>query len=106
MPFRRCRRRGVVPIGGLLAVLLHAAVAAGSGLPVERPVVRIQVQAEGLLAVDRRTLAEIVKDAEDIWRPYADVTFELGEEDAPLSGSLSLLITDRINTIRDRASLG
>jgi len=95
-----------VPISGLLAVLLHAAVAAGAGLPSERPVVRVQVQAEGSLAADRRMLAEIVKGAGDIWRPYADFTFNLVEESAPLSGSLRLLITDRISTISDRASLG
>src|SRR5262245_21060239 len=51
-------------------------------------------------------LAEIVKGAGDIWRPYADVTFDLSEETAPSSGSLWLLITDRINTINDGASLG
>jgi hypothetical protein len=95
-----------VPISGLLAVLLHAAVAAGAGLPVERPVVRVQVQTEGSRAVDRRMLTEIVKGAGDIWRPYADVTFTVVDESAPGSGSLRLLITDRINTISDGASLG
>jgi hypothetical protein len=90
----------------LLAVLLHAAVAAGAGLPSERPVVRVQVQTDGSLAVDRRMLAEIVKGAGEIWRPYADVTFTLVEESVPVSGSLRLLITDRISTISDGASLG
>ncbi|HEX7792884.1 MAG TPA: hypothetical protein VF456_00975 [Vicinamibacterales bacterium] len=95
-----------MPISGLFAVLLHAAVAAGAGLPGERPVVRVQVQTEGSLAVDRRTLAEILKGAGDIWRPYADVTFTPADESARVSGSLQLLITDRTSTISDGASLG
>lgn len=95
-----------MPISSVLAVLLHAAVAAGAGLPVERPVVRVQVQAEGSLAVDRRMLTEIVKGAGEVWRPYADVTFNMADEDAPSSGSLRLLITDRLSTISDGASLG
>jgi hypothetical protein len=95
-----------VPISGLFAVLLHAAVAAGAGLPVERPVVRVQVQTEGSLAVDRRLLAEILKGAGDIWRPYADVTFTPADESTLVSGSLRLLITDRTSTISDGASLG
>jgi hypothetical protein len=95
-----------VPISGLFAVLLHAAVAAGAGSPVERPVVRVQVQTEGSLAVDRRLLAEILKGAGDIWRPYADVTFTPADESTLVSGSLRLLITDRTSTISDGASLG
>jgi hypothetical protein len=95
-----------VPISGLFGVLLHAAVAAGAGLLVERPVVRVQVQTEGSLAVDRRMLAEILKGAGDIWRPYADVTFTPADEFARVSGSLQLLITDRTSTISDGASLG
>jgi hypothetical protein len=95
-----------VPISGLFAVLLHAAVAAGAGLPAERPVVRVQVQTEGSLAVDRRMLAEILKGAGDIWRVYADVTFSPADESTPVSGSLRLLITDRTSTVSDGASLG
>jgi len=95
-----------VPISGLFAVLLHAAVAAGAGSPVERPVVRVQVQTEGSLAVDRRLLAEVLKGAGDIWRPYADVTFTPADESTLVSGSLRLLITDRTSTISDGASLG
>ena len=95
-----------MPISVLFAVLLHAAVAAGAGLTAERPVVRIQVQTEGSLAVDRRMLAEILKGASDIWRPYADITFAPADESTPVSGSLRLLITDRTSTISDRASLG
>lgn len=96
----------VVPISGLFALLLHAAVAAGAGLPVERPVVRIQVMTEGSLAADRVMLAEILKGASDIWRPYADVTFTTWDESTPVSGTLQLLITDRTSTISDGASLG
>jgi hypothetical protein len=95
-----------VPISGLFAVLLYAAVAASAGLPAERPVVRVQVQTEGSLAVDRRMLAEILKGAGDIWRPYADVTFTAADESTLVSGSLRLLITDRTSTISDGASLG
>ena len=95
-----------MPISGLFAVLLHAAVAAGAGLPVERPVVRVQVQTEGSLAVDRRLLAEILKGAGDIWRPYAEVTFTPVDESTLVSGSLRLLITDQTSTISDGASLG
>jgi hypothetical protein len=95
-----------VPISGLFAVLLHAAVAAGVGSPAERPVVRVQVQTEGSLEVDRRMLAEILKNASDIWRPYADVTFTPADESTLVAGSLRLLITDRTSTISDGASLG
>jgi hypothetical protein len=95
-----------VPISGWFALLLHAAVAAGAGLPGERPVVRVQVQTEGSLAVDRRLLAEILKGAGDIWRPYADVSFTPADESTLGSGSLRLLITDRTSTISDGASLG
>jgi hypothetical protein len=95
-----------VPISGLLGVLLHATVAAGAGLPMERPVVRVQVQTEGSLEIDRRMLAEILKGAGDIWRPYADVTFIPADESTLVSGSLRLLIADRTSTISDGASLG
>ena len=95
-----------VPISGILAVLLNAAVAAHAAMPLERPVVRVQVQTEGAFAVDRRMLADIVRGAHDIWLPYADVTFEVAAEGTHSSGSLRLLITDRINTVSDGASLG
>jgi hypothetical protein len=95
-----------VPISSLLALLLNAAVAAGAGLPVERPVVRVEVQTEGSLAIDRQMLAEIVNGASDIWRPYADISFDLVEEVVASSNALQLLVTDRTRTITDRASLG
>src|SRR5262249_44534913 len=60
----------------------------------------------GSFAVDRRLLAEILKGAGDIWRPYADVTFTPADESTLVSGSLRLLITDRTSTISDGASLG
>lgn len=93
-------------IGGLLAVLLHAAVAAGAGLPIERPVIRVQVQSNESFGVDRHMLAEIVKGVTEIWRPYANVTFQVADDARPMSGSLRLFITDRISTISDGASLG
>jgi hypothetical protein len=95
-----------VPISALFAVLLHAAAAAGAGMPAERPVVRVQVQVEGSLAGDRRMLTEIVRGASDIWRPYADISFNLTEEVTPSSRGLRLLISDRTSTISDSASLG
>jgi len=45
----------------------------------ERPVVRILVQSKGT-TLDRSVLAEIVNTAAEIWRPYADVTFDLADD--------------------------
>ena len=95
-----------MPISGILAALLNAAVAAHAAMPLERPVVRVLVQTEGAFAVDRRMLTDIVRGAHDIWRPYADVMFDLAAEGTPSSGSLRLIITDRISTVSDGASLG
>jgi hypothetical protein len=95
-----------VPISGVLAVLLNAAVAAHAAMPLERPVVRVVVQTEGAFPVDRQMLTDIVRGAQDIWRPYADVTFDVAAEGTPVSGSLRLVITDRVTTFSDGASLG
>ena len=94
-----------MPISPVLALFLYAAAAANTVTAVQRPVVHVLVQTEGG-AVDQRTLAEIVKTARDIWRPYADVTFDLGNGDGTSPRSLRLVITDRINAISDGASLG
>src|SRR5262245_3091603 len=72
----------------------------------ERPVVRVLVQTEGSVVVERRMLADIGKGVSDIWRPYADVTFGLAADGRPSSGALRLLITDRISRLSDGASLG
>lgn len=95
-----------MPISGFLAVLLNAAVAAHAAVPLARPVVRVVVQTEGAFAVDRQMLTEIISGAHDIWRPYADVTFDVAAEGTPVSGSLRLVITDRVNSLSDGASLG
>jgi len=95
-----------VPISGVLAVLLNAAVAANAAMPLARPVVRVVVQTEGAFAVDRQMLTEIISGAHDIWRPYADVTFDMAAEGTPVSGSLRLVITDRVSTFSNGASLG
>src|SRR5262249_40346825 len=65
-----------VPANGLLALFLTAAVAHG-GSAVGRPVIRVLIQTEGTLAGDPQTLGEIVQGAREIWRPYADVTFDV-----------------------------
>jgi hypothetical protein len=94
-----------VPI--ILAALLHAAVAAHAATPlVDRPVVRIEVETEGSQALDARMLTEIAKTAREIWRPYADITFDLTRESVRTSQSVHLVITDRISTLSDGASLG
>ena len=93
-----------MPANGILAMLLTAAVAHG-GSAAGRPVVRVLVQAEGRLAADPRTLGEIVQGAREIWRPYADVTFDLSGNAVGSSGSLRLVITDGVSP-SDGASLG
>jgi hypothetical protein len=100
-------RRRFVPITGIFAVFVNLAAAAPTAaMPVDRPVVRVLVQSEGAFAVDRRMLTEIVRTARDIWRPYADVTFDFAEEGVRSAGSLQLVITDRTSTLSDGASLG
>jgi hypothetical protein len=95
-----------VPISGILAALLNAAVAAHAAMPLERPIVRVLVQTEGAFSLDGRMLADIVRGVHDIWRPYADVTFDLSAEGTPSSGSLRITITDRVSAFSDGASLG
>jgi hypothetical protein len=94
-----------VPASGVLAMLLTAAVAHGASA-VGRPVVRVLVQAEGTLAGDPRTLSEIVKGAREIWRPYADITFDVTGSGAAPSRPLRLVVTDRVSSVSDGASLG
>jgi hypothetical protein len=94
-----------VPANGILAMLLTAAVAHG-GSAVGRPVVRVLVQAEGTLAGDPRMLGEIVQGAREIWGPYADVTFDVTGKGVGASGSLRLVMTDRVSAFSDGASLG
>ena len=94
-----------MPTSGILAMLLSAAVAHGAS-SVERPVVRVLVQTEGTLAGDPRTLGEIVQGAREIWRPYADVTFDVTGRGVGSLITLRLVITDRVSTLSDGASLG
>src|SRR5262245_4326541 len=97
--------RAEVPAHGILAMLLTAAVAHGASA-VGRPVVRVLVRAEGTLAGDPRALGEIIQGAREIWRPYADITFDMTGSGATSSRSLCLVITDRVSTFSDAASLG
>src|SRR5262249_12260126 len=76
------------------------------GSAVGRPAVRVLVQAEGTLAADPRTLGEIVQGTREIWRPYADVTFDVTGRGVGSSGSLRLVVTDRVSPLSDGASLG
>ena len=94
-----------MPTSGILAMLLSAAVAHGASA-VERPVVRVLVQTEGTLAGDPRTLGEIVQGAREIWRPYADVTFDVTGRGVGSPRTLRVVITDRVSTLSDGASLG
>ena len=94
-------------ITGILAALLNLAAAApAAAMPVERPAVRVVVRAEGGVAADRRVLTEILQNAQSIWRPYADVTFDLTGGESHPSRSPQVVITDRISTVSDTASLG
>ena len=95
-----------MPIAGLFATLLAAVAASSAALPVDRPVVRVVVRTEGALAVDRRRLTEIVRTARDIWRPYADIAFDLTTAETASPGLLQLLITDRVSPVSEGASLG
>jgi hypothetical protein len=95
-----------VPIGGIFAALLAAAAAITAALPVDRPVVRVAVHVEGAPEIERGSLTEILRTARDIWRPYADVTFDLASAANASPESLRLLITDRVSPVSDRASLG
>jgi hypothetical protein len=95
-----------VPIAGIFAALLAAAAANTAATPVDRPVVRVVVRTERALVVDRRTLTGIVTTTRDIWRPYADVTFEFASAEQVPAGALQLLITDRVSPVSDGASLG
>lgn len=96
-----------MPIIGILAALVNLAAAAHTAaMPVDHPVVHVLVHPEGALAADRRTLTEIVGDARDIWRPYAEVTFDLAGEGVRSAGSLRLVVTDRLSTLSDGSSLG
>lgn len=95
-----------MPIAGLFATLLAAVAANSAALPVDRPVVRVVVRTEGSLAIDRRRLTEIVRTARDIWRPYADVAFDLASAETTSPGLLQLLITDRVSPVSEGASLG
>lgn len=91
---------------GVLAALFHAAAAAHLAVPLaERPVVRILVQSEDT-RLERAALAEIVGITRDIWRPYADVTFDLTGDATYASGALRVVVTDRVSTVTDTASLG
>jgi hypothetical protein len=100
-------RRRFVPITGILAAFMNLAAAAHTAaMPVDRPVVRVLVHSEAAFAVNRRMLTEIVRTAHEIWRPYADVTFDFAEEGVRSTGSLRLVVTDRISTVSDGASLG
>ena len=90
---------------GILALFLAAAVSHGA-TAVGRPVVRVLVQAEGTLSDDPRTLGEIVQGAREIWRPYADVTFDVTGKGVGASTSLRLVVTDRVSPVSDGASLG
>jgi hypothetical protein len=95
-----------VPIAGMFATLLALVAANSAALPVDRPVVRVVVRTEGTLAVDRRRLTEIVRTARDIWRPYADIAFDLASAETASPGMLQLLITDRVSAVSTGASLG
>jgi hypothetical protein len=66
----------------------------------------VVVRTEGSLAIDRRRLTEIVRTARDIWRPYADVAFDLASAETASPGLLQLLITDRVSPVSEGASLG
>jgi hypothetical protein len=90
----------------MFATLLALVAANSAALPVDRPVVRVVVRTEGTLAVDRRSLTEIVRTTRDIWRPYADVAFDLANAETASPGILQLLITDRVSPAGERASLG
>jgi hypothetical protein len=90
----------------MFATLLAAVAANSAALPVDRPVVRVVVRTEGSLAIDRRKLTEIVRTARDIWRPYADVAFDLASAETASPGLLQLLITDRVSPVSEGASLG
>jgi hypothetical protein len=90
----------------MFATLLTAVAATSAALPVDRPVVRVVVRTEGTLAVDRWRLTEIVRTARDIWRPYADVAFDLASAKTASPGILQLLITDRVSPVSEGASLG
>jgi len=93
-----------VSIAGIFATLLAAVAANSAALPVDRPVVRVVVRTEG--AFDRGRLTEIVRTARDIWRPYADVAFDLASAETASPGMLQLLITDRVSPVSEGASLG
>ena len=93
-------------IAGIFATLLAAVAANSAALPVDRPVVRVVVRTEGALTVDRGRLTEIVRTARDIWRPYADVAFDLTSPETASPGMLQLLITDRVSPVSEGASLG
>jgi hypothetical protein len=96
-----------MPITGILAALLNlAAVAPAAAMPVDRPAVRVLVRPEGGVAADRRMLTEILQNAQAIWRPYADVTFDLASDGVRASRSPQVVITDQISTVSDPASLG
>ena len=91
---------------GLFTVLLPAAAIAGSAAPAaNRPVVRVWVQREAATAIDRSMADEIVRNAREIWRPYADILFEF-DRDRPIpSRALRLVITERTRPL-SAASLG
>ena len=91
---------------GVLAALFHATVAAhGSVALTERPVVRIIVQTEGT-SLERGVLSEMLRMAGDIWRPYADVSFDLAGDTNVSARALRLVVTDRLSAVSDSASLG
>lgn len=91
---------------GVLAALFYAVVAGHVAAPfTERPVVRILVQSKGT-TLDRSVLAEIVNTAAEIWRPYADVTFDLADDASDSARTLRLVVTDSVSTVSDSASLG
>ena len=95
-----------MPIAGILAALLAAPAANTTATPVVRPVVRVLIQTEGAFAADRRMLSDIARQAREIWRPYADITFDQAGEAVPSTAALRLTITDRVSTLSDSASLG
>jgi len=96
-----------VPILGLIAMLFHTVVSANAGpLAAGRPALRIIVVAQGSVPVDRQMLADVTRTVRDIWRPYADLTFESGGEGVMLGSALRLVVTDRTSTLSDPASLG
>jgi hypothetical protein len=97
---------GDVVMTGMLAAVLSAVAPAANAAPLpERPIVRVVVQRE-TLAIDGPMIADIVRNARDIWRPYADITFEIDGDRLLASRSLRLVITDRTSTLSGGASLG